>query len=169
MRVAPGQTLVAALKCVSVRDLDTRFSLRVGRLAGGTGSAAWLAARRTTTGNEYRLVVRISPAGVVYLRGFRRAGGVTRVLATEVRTKVRVAAGQRLWVRVRVVGTAPTRFAVKVWRAGVAEPTGWQYKDTDTSTALSRSGSIALRASVSSRSGGGAVRFTFDNWRVTAP
>jgi hypothetical protein len=55
-----------------------------------------------------------------------------------------ITAGQKQWIRLRVVGTS---IQVKVWRDGTAEPAAWTASLTDTSVTAAGRPYLALSGS----------------------
>jgi hypothetical protein len=172
MDLATGQIGVATLGAVGARDVLTAFRVRLDRLPGASGGYAYVSLRGSGSASiddEYRLKVRVASTGDVFVHGTRVVDGAESDLGGEVATGTRVAAGGWLRVRARVQGTTSTELVVRAWAEGAAEPTTWHYRATDATSFLADAGYAGLRAYVSSRSTNGTVRFTFDDWTVSAP
>lgn len=172
MDATAGTSRAAKLTGVSARDVATTFRFRVDRLASGSGGYAYVTLRgsgTTAVDDEYRLKVRVSATGELFVHGTRVVDGAEADLGAEAATGLTAPAGTWVRVRARVSGTGPAELVVRAWLDGTSEPGTWQYRATDSTSVLADAGHVGLRAYVSSRSTTGTVRFTFDDWTVAAP
>jgi len=167
MVIAAGGGGSALLPAALARDTDARFRLRTNKAATGWGQTTYVVARKVNGAGEYRLNVRFAGGGI-YLRGVKLVGSSQSVLSAETQAPFAHQAGVWYWVRTSVSGASPTTMRVKVWPAGQAEPTGWQYSVTDSTSGLQTSGSVGLRTWIGSDTTNAPVRFHFDDWSVTS-
>ncbi|WP_160009215.1 PKD domain-containing protein [Nocardioides sp. AX2bis] len=153
-------------------DLTTEVSLAALPGGGSSGRVdVGVVPRRTTTGDEYRAVVRVGGNGATRLfLGRLVAGSSTRIGTEAVLPGTPLAASAVLEVRVQAVGAGPTTVRAKAWPRGTAEPTAWQVSGTDATPALQQPGSLALRALATPTSTGWPLEVRFDALRmVPAP
>jgi CSLREA domain-containing protein len=161
---------IATLQNVSVQDLAFTFRVKTDKLAAGNNQSVFFIARRVSNNTEYRGQLRISTTGTVYIRAAQAINGSQTIIGTEVAVPgVIHAANRYIWMRGEIVGTNPTTIRLKAWADGQAEPSGWQYTVTDSTSALQTAGAIGLRVFLTSGVTNAPVVFTFDDLLVTSP
>jgi parallel beta-helix repeat protein len=162
-----GAKATAALRNVSLRDVDISFRVKTNKRATGKGQFVTVVARRVKAGSEYRVRVRFARDGSVWAKVIRRVNGVRRVVGSEVRLSGVVhKPTSYLRLRVQVVGTDPSQIAIKAWPAGQSQPSGWSRTFTDNAAALRASGSIALHSNLARNATNAPVRFVYDDLQV---
>jgi hypothetical protein len=170
IRAAPGVTRAARLPAVAALDTDATFRVSMDRLAAGSGTYIYFAARQNSTaGNEYRVKLRFASGGTLYLQGTKVLANLEGAIGAEVASGTAPAAGSFVRVRAQVVGANPTTLRAKVWVDGQAEPAAWQMSGTDAAAALQTlSGGVGVRLYVSSSASAASVA-SFDDFRVLRP
>ncbi|MEY2848657.1 MAG: hypothetical protein RI885_1322 [Actinomycetota bacterium] len=136
---APGTNLAATLPSVSSTDTDIAVTTALRQATSGSGVYIGLVGRRTGS-SEYRARAVIAPSGSVVLQVQRDS----TTLQALVVPGITHATGDQLRLRFQAVGTSPTTLRAKIWRAGAAEPTGWQITRTDATPALQQAGSVGV-------------------------
>jgi hypothetical protein len=125
--------------------------------------------RRVGGGTEYRVKVRISPSGGVYLHATKVVQNVETGFGSEVKVpNLTYVVGTDLLVRGRATGASPTTLTIRAWRADAAEPTGWTFTTTDSTAILQGPGGVGFRGYISSNATR-SVLLSMDNFRVVAP
>ncbi len=109
VRVPSGGAMRGALqRSLDVLGLDLQVRMKLEKLPTGGNAHVYLVGRRSGD-NEYRLKIRITNSGAVWLQGTRVIGGTETSLDTEVRASgVALTAGSVLQVHGRIAGTSPT-------------------------------------------------------------
>ncbi len=168
MRLATnGANRAALLPAVSARDVDERARVSFDKAPTGSGDYAYLLARRSLDGSEYRGKLHILPSGMVGVQATRVTAGVEYNVGAEATVAVlTVAPGTYVWVRLRVAGASPTTLQVKAWADGQAEPATWQYSATDSEPRLAGPGAVGLRAYLAGGATNAPVQACFDDWLV---
>lgn len=152
-----GGTRSAFLTGVSSSAVDLAADVTLQTAATGGGAYVSLLPRRAANGADYRAKFRYGSNGQITAQIVRTSGGET-ALATLVIPGLTVAPGDTLRLRVQAIGTTSTTVQAKAWRAGTAEPAGWQVAATDAApAALQAPGHI------------GVVLYTSSSWTGTAP
>lgn len=154
---------------VSATSADALVSAGVDKAATGGGTDLTVVGRRTTSGNEYRAQIKVLSTGGVRVGLQRLAGGSATMLAQVNAPGLTYSAGQRLRIRLQVVGASPTTLRTKVWTAGTPEPPSWLLERTDSTAALQGPGAVGLLTYVSSSATNAPVQATFDDLVVTVP
>ncbi|WP_150306528.1 glycoside hydrolase family 88 protein [Planctomonas psychrotolerans] len=152
-----GTTRNAFQSGVSSVRTDLRATVSFGRPT--LGSAYVGVQGRRVGESDYSGRVVVNPTGAMRLQ-LRRTDAT---LATAAVPHITYAAGDRLTLRLQVVGTSPTTLRAKVWRAGTAEPAGWQLTATDSTAALQGPGAIALTTYLSAAGRPNTLGVTFDD------
>jgi PKD repeat protein len=168
----PGGTLNAYLDGAQQQAGDLRFSFAADKAATGSGTFISAIGRRVATAGAYqaKIVLRSSGAVGVSLVRVNSSGGGEVTLQSAINVPgLTLAAGERLEVRLQVMGTSPTTLNLKVWKAGTSEPATWQRTATDATAALQTTGGIGVRAYLSSTSTNAPVTVSFDDLVLTAP
>lgn len=168
----PGGMLNAYLDGAPQQAGDLRFSFAADKAATGSGTFISAIGRRVATAGAYqaKIVLRSSGAVGVSLVRVNSSGGGEVTLQSAINVPgLTLTAGERLEVRLQVLGTSPTTLNLKVWKAGTPEPTTWQRTATDATAALQTIGGIGVRAYLSSTSTNAPVIASFDDLVLTAP
>jgi hypothetical protein len=127
-------------------DFDVRFDVDSDKVATGRGQTVVVVARRTGRDTEYRLRLRFAPDGGVLVAVVKDVRGHRSLVGNQVRVPgLTRRPGVPLSVHVRLRGSHPTRIKVRVWPAGVVEPTSWAEVVTDVTPALAGPGWLGLR------------------------
>jgi PKD repeat protein len=142
-----GATENAWLNGVSSSNTDARVSLALQQAATGGGVMASLMGR-VVGGDDYRARVKVLSTGAVQLAVTRGA----TVLSSTTLAGLTYTTGEKLEVRLQVVGTNPTTMRAKLWRTGEPEPSAWQVSASDATAALQTAGSIGLQLYLSGSS-----------------
>jgi len=159
-----GQGPWAQLGGVSSTATDLTAGIVLDKLVNTGAAYVGTIGRRVGT-SDYRLKLRVDPAGAVTIYAIRSSGGET-TLASLVVPGLTYTAGARLNTRLQVTGTAPTTIRGKVWLSTAAEPGTWQVTGTDTTAALQSAGSVGLFTFVSGTSTNSPWVFRFDDFRA---
>ncbi len=158
-----GNNTGSSLGAVSTTSADVRSSFTLTSAPTGTsGTWVYVSGRRTATGDEYRVRVRVAADGAVYLALSRVVAGAESFPGGEVLVPgLTWTPGTTLASRVQVSGTGTTAVTASVWAAGQAEPTTPQLSRTDTTATLQVAGSVGLAAyRPGSATAATAVRFS---------
>ncbi len=163
-----GAVANVSLARVSVRDAAIRFRFGVPQRADGGGVSVAAILRGSSSGNQYRVRVRIASDRSVWLAVIRvRPAGGGRQLGREVRVRgLRLAPGGSLAVRARINGATPVRLRARVWQGGGSEPSTWQIKRQDWGGAITAPGAIGLRVALADHGTAAPVRVAIDNLTV---
>ena len=161
-----GQGPWAQLGGVSATAVDLVASVRLDKLVNTGAAYAGTIGRRVGT-SDYRLKLKIDPAGAVTIYAIRSSGGET-TLASTVVTGLTYTPGAVLRTRLQVTGTAPTAIRGRVWLSTATEPVGWQVSASDATAGLQASGSVGLFTFVSGTSTNTPWAFRFDDF-VASP
>jgi hypothetical protein len=150
MTFTAGNTLAAYLPGAPSSGADITTSLGVDKLPVAGPMYPLLVGRRVGTA-EYDARLLLDPSGTVNLWLVDIVNGVETSLTPEAQVAgLKYAAGTRLDVRLQVIGRSPTTVRAKVWAATGTEPSGWTASATDSTAVLQASGSIGIRAYLSS-------------------
>ncbi|MDO9379447.1 MAG: PKD domain-containing protein [Nocardioidaceae bacterium] len=163
-----GLTLSAWLDQVSSSSTDLTLTLTTDKTVTGSGLYTDVTGRRTAAGS-YLAPVVITSTGSVNLRLASRVGATSTVIAPAISTGITYAPGDRLRVRLRVVGTTPTTLQARVWKVGTLEPSTWQRTVTDSTAGLQSAGGVGISSYLSSGSTNTPFALTIDDVQVTAP
>jgi hypothetical protein len=111
----------------SLADSDQRIDFETPALpASGTNTIS-LVARYTDGTHHYRLRATVDSAGLLRVVASYINGGSETLIGSQVSVAT-IAVGDRWCLRGRIVGT---RLQVKAWAAATAEPSTWNYDQTD--------------------------------------
>ena len=157
-RANPGTP--TSMRCSS-DDTDLRASFGFTRPSSGSAYVGLLGRRVGSADYGARAVT--APDGSVRLQ-LRRSDVTLTNLTVSGLTFV---TGNRLHLRLQVVGTAPTTLRAKVWAAGTAEPVSWLAIATDSTAALQAPGSIGLRSYYSAGGSPSPLVVAFDDVSAT--
>jgi PKD repeat protein len=164
---AAGQNTGSYLGGVAQTGADIRTTVQTTTASTGTGTYVYVGGRRVAGQGEYRVRVRITPTGQVYL-ALSRLVGTTEAFpgGEQLVSGLTYTPGTPLNAHVQVVGTGTTTVRAAVWTTG-AEPAAWQLTRTDSTAALQVPGGLGLAAyRPSGTTTPTAVRFT--GYTVTA-
>jgi PKD repeat protein len=167
-----GGTLNAYLDGASQQAGDLRFSIAVDKPPTGSGIFLSAIGRRVTVVGAYqaKIVLRVGGTVGISLVRVNTSGGGEVALTPAINIPGLVyAAGDRLNVRLQVIGASPTTLNLKVWKAGTPEPAAWQRTATDATAGLQAAGGIGLRTYLSSTATNAPVTATIDDLVLTAP
>jgi PKD repeat protein len=158
----PGasETTAAFLDGVSAKDVSVQVALSVPTAPTGGGVYTSVVGRHVGS-TDYRVVVRITPAGQVHLTPVRVVAGAQKDLRSVIVPGLTYTPGTRLLVRVDISGSDAVNLRAKAWNASGAEPAAWQVEGLDTAGALPAGGvglSVYLSGSATT-----AVRMDVDD------
>lgn len=164
---AAGTSTLAVLNSVSAANVTMTVDVSIDKAPTGNGVYSVLVARRTSAG-DYRLRLRLLPAGETHLAWTRVVSGQETVVAERVIAGLTYSPGQILRVRWQVNGDGTTTtLAGKVWAASSAEPATAQITGTDTQPTLQGAGAVGVQSILGSTSTSAPVAVTYDNFVVT--
>lgn len=141
-----GTNRKAQLQSVAAGDVEIRSVLSLEEISDGGGTFVSLAGRTSGFSSEYRAKVWIKSTGAVQLQ-LNSLQSAEATLAAANIAGLSVAAGERLAVRMQVVGSSPTTIRAKVWTAGTAEPAAWQLTTTNMVPELQDAGAVGYSVS----------------------
>ncbi|GER22675.1 hypothetical protein NCCP1664_11720 [Zafaria cholistanensis] len=160
--LAAGQGRTSTLSGLSQANSDTTVTATLDKLPSAGAGYLYVTGRQVGA-DQYRAKVRIQADGSVRVEAARVVGGAEKAIASRTIDGLKYSAGQKLNIRVKVTGSAPTTVSAKAWAAGASEPAAWQATGTDTAPSLQKSGSIALGAYVSGSARNAPITATYDN------
>lgn len=160
--VPRGARRQATLPALVARDIDVRFRVRGDRPATGNGHSLYAIARRIEEGTEYRLGLRLGPAGTASVIAAAVVNGRRWEIGRADLPDGSLGTSRFIWIRAQVTGVDPATVRIKAWRDGQAQPGAWAFTGTDDTAALQRRGSVGVRTYVSARADQRA-RFAFDD------
>ncbi|WP_159433625.1 PKD domain-containing protein [Agrococcus sp. Marseille-P2731] len=160
--LAPSHTREARMTGVSSTDNLVEVTLSSDTASvGGTMSVDVIA--RQVGSSVYSTRVRLEPNGllrVYLLRDQAILPGGNMLLPQA------YVPGSDIHIRVQAIGTSPTTVRASVWLGDAAAPSSWMLSATDTTASMQASGSVALRAALSSVSTNTTQVLRFDDWLV---
>ncbi|MDN3444169.1 PKD domain-containing protein [Microbacterium sp. APC 3901] len=159
-----GSLRTAYLPGVSSASTEVTVDMTFATVPVG-GSVQSQALARRIGAADYRARVTVAANGSVSLQVLR--SGTT--LATQNLTGLTVTPGTTLTLRVEASGTNPTTIRAKAWKAGTAEPAGWQVSTTDATAALQAAGQVGLAAYAGSGVSNVPYLVRFDNLVAKTP
>ena len=137
----PGGTLNAYLDGAPQQAGDLRLSFASDKPATGSGVYVSVIGRRVAAIGAYQAKIVLRAGGTVGISLVRvnASGGAEVALQAAINVPgLAYVAGDRLNVRLQVVGASPTTLNLKVWKAGTTEPSAWQRTATDSTAGLDR-------------------------------
>jgi hypothetical protein len=144
---------------VNAANVDLNADVTLDNTPSGGGAYLSLIGRRVSDATDYRLKLRYMPGGVVVGYLVRIVDRDETVLSTTYVPGLTVAPGETLRARLVVDGSgSTTTLSANVWRAGHAQPAGWQMSVADATPS-------ALRAP----GGAGILLYTSRSWRGATP
>jgi CSLREA domain-containing protein len=164
MRIAAGATREARLN-LAVADVDMTGHVSFDRLPAAGNVFAYVIAR--ANGNSmYRITIRVSPAGLVYIKPTRVMDSVQSDLAAEVDTRLSTNASAPMAFHLRMSGG---HMQFRVWDARATEPTAWSFEIDDATPSLAGAGAVGLKAYAATSVPNGPVSALFDALEVRVP
>ncbi|HSK32931.1 MAG TPA: PKD domain-containing protein, partial [Propionicimonas sp.] len=160
-----GQGPWARLGGVSSTSVDLVAGIRMDKRVN-TGATFVGTIGRRVGSSDYRLKVRVDPAGAVIVYAIRFSGGETTLSSVAV-PGLTYTAGALLNTRLQVTGTNPTTIRARVWLSTAAEPSNWQVSATDSTAALQAAGAVGLFTYISAGSTNAPWVFRFDDFVAT--
>jgi PKD repeat protein len=159
------------LNSVAEIDAEVAMTFAVDKPATGGGIDLSVVGRRVVGQGDYRGKVRLlSTGGVrVGLSRSNSAGAQTVIQPETLVSGLTYAVGDRLRVRVQVVGTSPTALRIKTWKVGTAEPASWQLTGSDATAGLQTAGAVGLHPYLSSSATNAPIVASFDDLQGSAP
>lgn len=162
----PGIGPSASLNAISSTRTDSSVQVQLSKVGSGSGTYLWLSGRTVGASVRYQAKLHISGSGAVRLDATRVVGGGETSLMSRTVPGIQYVAGQKLQIRLRVVGVSPTIITAKVWTEGTAEPSDWLVSASDSTAALQVEGGVGLFTYLSSGAGNAPVLAQFDNLTV---
>jgi hypothetical protein len=142
---AGGQQDEAWLPAATAAGTDLRVALSTDAAASGGGTTVSVTGRRVDALNRYDARLRWLNGNTWSVALAANKGATTTtLLSSEVPVGGVFAPGERLQIRLQVVGSGPTTVRVKVWRQGQPEPAGWLIERVDSHPALQASGHVGF-------------------------
>jgi hypothetical protein len=149
-------------------DMDFTTDIALDSPATGGGAYVSVIGRRVSNNNDYRLLVRYLPGGVVQAFIVRTVNGGQTFLASTTVPGLTVAPGEALRARF-VVDGSPATLRAKVWRASEPQPEAWLLTANDATASLQSPGGVGILLYVSGSWSGAAPAIVIDNVKVAAP
>jgi PKD repeat protein len=145
LSVAPGTTNSASLNAVQQTSSETTTTLSFDRAQTGGGTYISVIGRRVTASNAYQLKLRAQSTGAVTAQLVRVVNGAETVIQSVPTVPgLSWTQGEKLRVRLRVNGTAPSALAARIWKDGAPEPAAWQLTASDSTPALQANGGLGI-------------------------
>jgi PKD repeat protein len=164
-----SQGFTAYQNGVSSSSTEVAGSIASDKAPTGGGQYVSIIGRRVSSTTDYRAKIQMRAGGAVGVWLIRNSSGTETSLATGTLAGVNYAVGDRLRVRLQVVGTSPTTVRVKVWEQGTAEPAAWSLTSTDSMAGFQAAGSVGFYAYLSGSSTNAPTVFSLDEWWVGPP
>lgn len=151
LSVVPGSTRSASLNAVQQSSSEMTTTLSFDRAQTGGGTYIMVVGRRVTASNAYQLKIRAQSTGAVTAQLSRVVNGAETVIQTAPSVPgLSWTQGEKLRVRLRVTGTAPSALAARIWEDGSPEPAAWQVMANDSTPALQANGGVGISTYLSS-------------------
>ncbi|WP_341953223.1 PKD domain-containing protein [Salinibacterium sp. TMP30] len=161
----PGSTRRALLTGVSQTAVEAQVEISADKVAESGHIVMGIIGRQVGSA-FYQARARLQPGGAV---GLQIMSGSSTVLANMNVPGLSYVAGDTLILKTSVSGTNPTTITAKLWKAGDAEPAGWQLSTTDSTAALQAAGSIGFESYLSSSAPNAPVAVRLDNFLARLP
>jgi hypothetical protein len=164
----PGQSRVMYIPASTMLDAETKFKVKVNKLATGNGQFVYILLRRNnTTGNEYRGKIRFIANGSIAINVSKIVSNSERAIGTDtIVPNLTHMVNTYYRVRGQIDGINPTTIKFKIWYDGAPEPDDWQITVTDSETSLQQAGSVGLRAQLAGTYSNAPVTFAFDDYKT---
>ncbi|TDN90932.1 PKD domain-containing protein [Microbacterium sp. BK668] len=170
MSVASGTTRSATLNAVQQNAVELATRLSFDRAQTGGGTYISIIGRRVSASSDYRLKIRVQSNGTVTPQLVRVVNGAETVIQSGTALPgVAWTEGEKLRIRLRVSGTAPTALSARAWEDGAAEPAAWQVSGTDSTSALQISGGLGVSSYLSSSATGSPMVIAVDEFEAGTP
>jgi PKD repeat protein len=167
-----GVDRTVQLPNATAASTDLRTTIWVDKVLTGPVYLSFLG-RRVAGAGDYRANIKLTAAGQVQPSIARMQANnveVTPALAAATTISgLTLALGDRLNVRMQVVGSSPTTIMVKAWKAGTTEPATWARTASDSFAGLQVAGSTGFRCYLSSSSTNAPVTVRVDDWLASVP
>ncbi len=135
-----GANRAATLNGVSLRDAEILVCITPSKVAAGNATYVYAEARVVGT-NAYRPKIILNADGSVAVHAGKVVNGKESSVAPPVVVAgLTQAAGKTYWLHALVSGDSPTTIKINTWADGEAEPAGWQFSATDSTSALQVAG-----------------------------
>ena len=145
MSVGPGTTSSASLNAVQQASMETTTMLSFDKAQTGGGTYISVIGRRVTASTAYQLKIRVQPTGAVTAQIVRVVNGAETVLQSVPTVPgLSWTQGEKLRIRLRVSGTAPTALAARIWEDGTPEPAAWLVTANDSTASLQANGGLGI-------------------------
>jgi PKD repeat protein/aryl-phospho-beta-D-glucosidase BglC (GH1 family) len=168
--VTPGSTSTASLGAVQQTSSETTTTLSFDRAQTGGGTYITLVGRRVTANSAYQLKLRVQAAGTVTAQLVRAVNGAETILQNlSTVPGLTWTQGEKLRVRLRVSGTAPSALSARMWEDGTPEPTAWQVTASDSTTALQANGGVGVSTYLSASATQSPMVVSVDDLAVGPP
>jgi PKD repeat protein len=155
----------AAFLAVTAQDVDLTYQFSIGTLPAGGGSVYTYGTVRHSATADYRVKVRVTGTGAVYVSFSQFSGGAETAIGSELLVPgLTYVAGTNLDVHAQISGTSPTSLNARVWAASGSEPATWQVSRTDSTAGLQIGGNVGLRAYTSGVTTNTPIAVLFDNF-----
>jgi hypothetical protein len=163
-----GQYLVARIAPLVATRAE--LAMRFTSSAPAASQPKWLFILRSVDLlHEYKARVRVAPNGTVLVGMYKVVGNTFPQIGPEVTLPgFKWSPGTALRIRADVIGTSPTAFRIRVWRAATAEPSTWAIVTSDNEPTMQTAGSWGLVAIASTGAASAKTTFTFDNLLITS-
>lgn len=172
IQLPTGSGGTTRLPGVSSTATDLRLSVALDKVPSSGSVYLTVQGRRISTAGGYTSKVIVSSAGKVTIQITRvDQNGANEVIVQPAVTVTGLtyAAGQKLDIRVQVVGTNPTLVQTKTWLDGTTEPTAWQRSVTDSTAALQAAGGLAITGYLSGGVANSPVTLSVDDVNAVTP
>jgi len=139
-----GDGFNAQLPQVASDRTDLVASLSVDKQAGAVGHYLDFTPRKVGSTGGYTAKLRLASDGSVTLWLLGSVRGAHTYYSQATVPGITYTAGDKLFLRVQVVGTSPTVIRARVWKDGTTEPTAWAVEAQDSTAELQAPGSVNL-------------------------
>lgn len=149
---------------VSSTRTDLRFGVSLDEVPSANLFVSGVVRSVGTANYAGRVTFHPDGGAIVHVlrNGSPVVGGIVQGMSVE--------AGESLNVAVQAEGTSPTVVRVKVWQAGEAEPSGWNYTLTDSTPGLQEAGSVGVGGYLSGAASNAPINVSFsDVWAGPTP
>ena len=125
--------------------MEITTTLSFDRAQTGGGTYISVIGRRVTASNAYQLKIRVQPTGAVTAQLVRVVNGAETIIQSGPTVPgLSWTQGEKLRVRLRVSGTAPSALAARIWEDGAPEPAAWHVTANDSTPSLQANGGLGI-------------------------
>ena len=163
IKLRSGDGFSATLSQVASTSTDFQTTVSPDVAANANGYFVNAVARSVSGQGDYRAKIRIAGDGTVAVWLLRSNGGSESVFASTTVPNLKLAAGEKLRIRVQAAGTGTTQLKAKVWKPSASEPGSWLLTGSDGTSGLQRAGSIGLYAYSNGSATGGTTTLSFSD------